>query len=66
MKVEKIIEKISREHKRNFSLFQAAMESYPGPKEDLLFKLVHDGAGANTVGLPLNVQGTIHILRMHF
>ena len=50
----------------NFSLFQADMESYPGPKEDLLFKLVHDGAGANTVGLPLNVQGIIHILRMHF
>ena len=52
--------------KMNFSLFQAAMESYPGPKEDLLFKLVHDGAGANTVGLPLNVQGTIHTLRKHF
>ena len=32
------------------------MESYPRPSEDLLFKLVHDGAGANTVGLPLNVQ----------
>ena len=31
------------------------MESYPA-NEDLLFKLVYQGACENTVGLPLNVQ----------
>jgi len=35
---------------------EAAMESYPKPSEDILFKLVREGASANTVGLPLNVQ----------
>ena len=32
------------------------MESYPKPSEDILFKLIREGASANTVGLPLNVQ----------
>lgn len=31
------------------------MESYP-KNDDLLFNLVYQGASANTVGLPLNVQ----------
>ena len=35
---------------------EADMESYPKPSEDILFKLVREGASANTVGLPLNVQ----------